>query len=189
MLSATPTKNVIAGYDVLGESSTNDQALSTLYQQITAAIRQVDPNHTLIYEGNDAALSVAVFTAPFDSNEMISPHDYPWEEPLGNPAGNFVAYDAAAKKLNAPLFIGEFGQGVMSTLQQEVGNYNADPLVAGWTQWTYKQSPGFPSLQTIQHTPASQMLINWINNTSRPKPTLVQAQQGMSDLIKRDQVR
>jgi endoglucanase len=177
------SQNVVAGYDLLGEPVTSDQSLLTLYQQITAAIRQVDPNHVLIYEGNNAALSFSAFTARLDSNEMVSPHDYAWEEPAGNLSGNISTYDALAAKLGAPLYIGEFGQGTYGTLQQQIAVYDDDPLIAGWTDWTYKQSPGLPALQTIQESPDAQMLIAWMNNTSRPKPSPAEAQQGMSDFI------
>jgi Cellulase (glycosyl hydrolase family 5)/Ca-dependent carbohydrate-binding module xylan-binding len=175
--------NVIAGYDLLGEPATSDQNLVTLYAQITSAIRQVDPSHLLIYEGNNAALSFTPFTAPLDANEMLSAHDYSWEEPSGNLAGNIPTYNTVARALNAPLYIGEFGQGSYSTLQQQIANYGADPLIAGWTDWTYKQSPGFAALQTIQESPDAQMLIDWINNPARPQPSLAQAEQGMADFV------
>jgi hypothetical protein len=55
--------------------------------------------------------------------------------------------------------------------------------MAGWVQWTWKQSPGFPALQTIQHTPASKKLIDWMDDPSRPQPTAAEAAQGMSDFI------
>jgi hypothetical protein len=176
-------QNIVAGYDLLGEPTASDTALRGMYQHITAAIRQVDTNHLLIYEGNGASLSFTAFTAPFDSNMMISPHDYIWEEPSGNISGNFTVYDAVATAFNCPIWIGEFGQAVQSTLQQQIDVYESDPLVVGWEDWTYKQSPGFPSLTTIQHTPQSQKLIYWINNTTRPQPTLAEAQQGMADFI------
>jgi hypothetical protein len=175
--------NVIAGYDLLNEPVTTDQSLLALYSRITAAIRRVDRNHLLIYEGNDAALSFSAFTAPLDSNEVVSPHDYPWEEPSGKLAGNIPRYDAVARTLDAPLYVGEFGQGYYATLQQQISIYNADPLISGWTDWTYKQSPGFPALQTIRESPDAQMMIDWINNPARPKPSRTQAEQGMSDFI------
>jgi hypothetical protein len=40
------------------------------------------------------------------------------------------------------------------------------------------------SLQTIQHTPASKKLVEWMNKTSRPRPTAAEAAQGMSDFIR-----
>jgi hypothetical protein len=56
--------------------------------------------------------------------------------------------------------------------------------VAGWAQYTWKQSPGFAALQTIQHTAASRKLVEWINNTSRSRPTDAEATQGMGEFIR-----
>jgi hypothetical protein len=68
-------------------------------------------------------------------------------------------------------------------LQTYVNTFDADPLMVGWADWTWKQSPGFPAMQTIQESADAQMLIGYINNTTRPKPTSAQAAQGMSDFI------
>ena len=182
------SEKIIAGYDLLNESVTSDANLLSLYQRITTAIRQVDINHLLIYEGNNTATTFTVFAAPLDSNEMISVHDYSWNEPSGNLSGNFPTYDAAATLMNCPMWVGEFGQAVFSTVQQQVNLYKADPLIAGWSDWTYKQSPGFAAMQTIQESAAAKMLIEYMNNTNNPQPTLVQAQQGMSDFINEIQI-
>jgi aryl-phospho-beta-D-glucosidase BglC (GH1 family) len=181
------TQNVIAGYDLLNETMVSDQRLLGLYQRATAAIRQVDPNHLIIYEGNNLASTFGLFTAPLDSNEMLSFHDYGFTKPSQDVTARMPQYDAAATQINAPQWAGEFGQANLATIAHYVSTFNQDPLVAGWADWTWKQSPGNPALQTIQQTPASQLLINWINNTSRPQPTLAQAQQGMSDFITRIQ--
>jgi aryl-phospho-beta-D-glucosidase BglC (GH1 family) len=176
-------ENTIAGYDLLNESMVSDQQLLGIYQRATAAIRQVDVNHLLIYEGNNLASTFSAFTTPLDPNEMLSFHDYAFENPGKDLTTRMPAYDAAATAINAPQWAGEFGQANYSSIAHYVSTFNQDPKVAGWADWTWKQSPGYAALQTIQQTPASQLLINWINNTSRPQPTLAQAQQGMSDFI------
>jgi hypothetical protein len=43
-------ENIIAGYDLLGETIIADGQLVSLYKRVTAAIREVESNHTLIYE-------------------------------------------------------------------------------------------------------------------------------------------
>ena len=40
---ATPSENIVAGYDLLGETMAGDQQLLALYKRATTAIRQVDP--------------------------------------------------------------------------------------------------------------------------------------------------
>lgn len=177
-------ENIIAGYDLLNEGVAGDAGLLGLYKRLTTAIRQVDRNHTLIYEGNYMAREFGMFTVPLDDNEMLAFHDYPWMVPGQDITARIPAYEAAARRVNAPIWAGEFGQSTSADLQKYVDLFDGDPLIAGWAQWTWKQSPGFPALQTIQHTPASKKLIEWMNNPSRPQPTATEAAQGMSDFIR-----
>jgi hypothetical protein len=177
-------ENVIAGYDLMNETIIGDQQLLALYKRVTAAIREVDRNHTMIYEGNYMARTFDLFTAPLDSNQMLSFHDYPWAFPGQDLSARMVGYDAAARRLNSPQWVGEFGQSTYADVQKYIDTFDSDPLVAGWAQYTWKQSPGFAALQTIQHTAASKKLTDWINNTSRPRPTDAEATQGMADFIR-----
>jgi hypothetical protein len=176
-------ENIVAGYDLLNETMAGDVQLLNLYKRTTAAIRQVDPNHTIIYEGNNLARDLDFMTEPLDSNQMVSQHDYPWMIANENVTDRLPKYVATAERLNSPQWIGEFGQGSYQDIDQYVTLFDQTPTVAGWAQWTWKQVPGLPSLQAIRHTPASKQLIEWMNNTSRPKPTLAGAQQGMADFI------
>jgi cellulase (glycosyl hydrolase family 5)/predicted xylan-binding protein with Ca-dependent carbohydrate-binding module len=175
--------NVIAGYDLLNESVTSNSQLLSLYERITAAIRSVDPNHLIIYEGNNAARDFSLFTAPLDANEMLSAHDYSWMLTNQDLTSRMPAYDAVATRLNAPMWIGEFGQDNYAGIQHYVSTLNADPLIAGWADWTWKQSPGFPALATIQESPDAQLLLQWMDNPLRLQPTQAQAKQGMSDFL------
>ncbi len=174
--------NVIAGYDLLNEPVASNQQLISLYQRVTAAIRQVDTNHLIIYEGNDLAREFNGFTAPLDSNEMFEFHDYSWTSSQ-DITTRMPGYNAVAQRLDAPIWCGEFGQDLYGGIAHYTSTFNQDPLLAGWADWTWKQSPGFPALQTIQESPDAAMLIDWIDNTSRPQPTLAQAEEGMSDFI------
>jgi aryl-phospho-beta-D-glucosidase BglC (GH1 family) len=175
--------NVIAGYDVLNETIIGDGQLLSLYQRVTAAIRSVDPNHMLIYEGNDMARTFTLFSAPLDPNEMLSVHDYPWAFPGQDVSVRMAAWDAAARALNVPIYVGEFGQSSYADDTEYVTNFNNDPNIAAWTEWTWKQAPGYPALQNIQESAAARKLIDWMNNTTRPQPTAAEASQGMSDFI------
>jgi endoglucanase len=177
-------ENIVAGYDLMNETIAGDAQLLALYKRATAAVREVDRNHTIIYEGNYMARTFELFTAPLDSNQMLSFHDYPWAFPGQDLSARMVGYDAAAKRLNSPQWAGEFGQSSYEDVQKYIDTFDRDPLVAGWAQYTWKQAPGFAALQTFQHTPASKKLIDWINNTSRARPTDAEATQGMSDFIR-----
>ena len=81
-------ESVIAGYDLLNETVvTTDADLLGLYTRVTSAIRAVDRNHLLIYEGNSVARSFDLLRAPLDANQMLSFHDYTSTAPGGGRLG------------------------------------------------------------------------------------------------------
>jgi endoglucanase len=172
-------ETTVAGYDLLGEPWTSDRDLLSIYQRITAAIRQEDTNHLLIYEGNYLAHTFDLFDKPLDHNAMLSGHDYIW----GGVKGGIPAMHEASTRLNEPMWIGEFGEAWLPVVRDQVSKYKKEPVIAGWTDWTYKQSPGFSSMETIKKSAAATILIEYINNPKRTKPTPDQAKQGMEDFI------
>ncbi len=172
--------NTVLGYDLLNEPATTDAQLIALYRRITAAIRQADNNHVIIYEGNGLATDFSIFTSRFDDNEMLSLHAYGWGSSINT---KLAEYNQYADSLNSPLYVGEYGQAGYLALSQYVKAFSTDPKLAAYTIWTWKQVPELPTLQQIHETSAAQELIDWMNNTSRPKPTLAEAEQGMRDFI------
>jgi hypothetical protein len=176
-------ENIIAGYDLLNESVTGDAPLRALYQRLTAAIREVDRNHLLIYEGNDIARTFDLFGQRLDANQMLSFHDYPWASPGEDLSVRMAKYVAAAKRLDTPMWAGEFGQSGDEEVRRYVDTFDQEPVMAGWAQWTWKQAPGFSALQTIQYSAAAKKLVLWMNDPRRSRPTLAEAQQGMADFI------
>ena len=176
-------ERIVAGYDLLNETVTGDEQLLDWYRRVTTAIREVDRNHTLIYEGNNLARDFGFIPSALDPNMMISAHDYPWMT-LGQDLSDRVpAYVEAATRLNVPMWIGEFGQSSYDDLLRYVRTFDGTPTFAGFAQWTWKQAPGAATLQTIRHTPASKKLVGWMTNTSRPKPSAAEAEQGMADFV------
>ena len=176
------TNTAIMGYDFIGEPSTSDSQLTAFYQRLTAAVRQVDTNHILIYEGNNFARSFTNFTGRLDSDQVLSFHAYTWTQNNAVPT-KLATFNPYATAQDSPLYVGEYGQTGYSGLSQYVQGFNGDPYVAGYTVWTWKQVQGLPTLQAIHETAASQKLIDWMDNTHRSKPTVAQANQGMSDFI------
>jgi endoglucanase len=177
-------ETTVAGYDLLGETIAGDAELTDLYQHATTAIRSVDKNHAIIYEGNNMARDFDFMTAKFDSNQILSAHDYAWAFP-GEDISVRIAnkYEAASERLNSPMYIGEFGESTYQDDDKYVKDFNASSSIQAWTEWTWKASPGFAVLRTINHTPASQKLIFWLMNMTRPQPTPAEAEQGMNDFI------
>ncbi|MFI5271082.1 MAG: glycoside hydrolase family 5 protein [Candidatus Saccharimonadales bacterium] len=170
----------LIGYDLLGEPSTSNAQLSSFYKTTTSAIRQVDKNHVLIYEGNKFATDMSVFTGRLDSNQMLSFHAYAWKNNIPSKLAQFDPYSA---KFNSPLFIGEYGQAYYPELSQYAQSFMNDKSVAGYSMWTWKQVQELPTIQRINETADSQKLIDWMNNTTRSQPSQEEAQQGISDFI------
>ena len=170
----------ILGYDLLGEPNTTNAQLTPFYQRLTTAVRHVDTHHTIIYEGNDFARNLSNFTTRLDSNQMLSFHAYAWGSRI---ASKLAGYDPYARSQNSPLYVGEYGQAYYPELSDYINAFAGDSNVAAYNMWTWKQVPELPTVQQIHETAASQKLIDWVNNTGRPKPTPAEATQGMSDFI------
>lgn len=132
------------GSIVLGSSQFDAQVLTPFYNQLTAAIRSVDPNTPVHYEPNISSV-VGLPTrlgAVDDDNTVFSFHGYclwavvaqigvgceGWEDGI---IGHSLAY---ADAHDMPVFLSEFGNnpyglsGVMTA---------ADNAQVGWTKWEY----------------------------------------------------
>ena len=58
-------ERMILGYDLLGEPAINknrERELIDLYKEISVAIRAHDPNHMIVYEGNNYAIDLSVLS-------------------------------------------------------------------------------------------------------------------------------
>jgi hypothetical protein len=176
-------QNIIAGYDLLNETITGDTQLLGFYRRATDAIREVDPNHTIIYEGNNLARDFTAFPPSFDANQMLSLHDYPWMIVGEDVTARLPVYSSAANRLGSPQWVGEFGQSSYEEIERYITLFNQTSTIAGWAHWTWKQVPGNPALHDIEHTPASRKLIEWMTNAGRARPTVDEAEQGMADWI------
>jgi Cellulase (glycosyl hydrolase family 5) len=176
------SRSVIAGYDLLNEPWPwpTGQALVRLYARTIAAIRRVDRRHTIILEGALDARDFSIFKAPLASNMAYSPHMYLWSQ--RNPQRQVAAYARMAKAQRVPLWVGEFGENVPSEVARQVAMFDAQPTVAGWSFYTWKQAYGLGVYQIP--IPADwKALINWLCDASAPQPTVAQAMQGMRDFL------
>jgi len=70
----------VGAYDIFDEplppDNSNTKSLLPLYQKITAAIRSVDKNHLLIFEGIEWAQDFTGLDIPWDTNMAFSWHKY-----------------------------------------------------------------------------------------------------------------
>lgn len=157
-------EEIIAGYDLLNESVTEDtQLLNKFYQKLIKRIRAVDRHHMFFIEGNRWSQTVDWMDDFQDDNYVVSIHDY---EPISftfnyvphqyyplktktikwNAKVNYnhlLPYKKFAEKRGVPIHVGEFGvnyrEGIYGEhiwLREVLKCFN--DFGFHWNYWTYK---------------------------------------------------
>ncbi|MEB3019454.1 cellulase family glycosylhydrolase [[Mycobacterium] crassicus] len=151
----------VAGYEIMNEPwpgsgylSTafgnpffDTQQLSPFYDQVTAAIRSVDPSTPILFEPNTLFGNLPVpthVTPPDDPNTIFAYHSYcPWFAVLGSDIGcsayeSFIADQAAAyaQTHDLPAMLTEFGNTTVPGVING-GTGAADQHGFGWLFWDY----------------------------------------------------
>jgi hypothetical protein len=185
---------VIAGYDLMNEPLVGTpfgrfrenatiqldhyyhpdwNRMNAIYRRVVEAIRQVDPNHIIILEGDYFSGLFAGLEAPFADNLVYSNHTY-----NPGPSENWGIEQQRqwhdthegtrfARRYQVPLYIGEFGTGITGdpavvqatarVIDAQIQLYNQ--LGDHWTIWNYKDigamgsvylKPDSAYLQTIK---------------------------------------
>lgn len=137
--------------------------INQLYDRVIRAIREVDPHHIIVVDGDERGNLFSGLCAPPDDNMIYSSHNYSRftlsaaEYPVSE---NGATYDRAfqedvflqhegtrfAQQHGVPLWIGEFGAMYNVPPEQAAARLQAldDQLTvfeaydAHWTAWTYK---------------------------------------------------
>lgn len=130
----------VIGYDLLNEPIPHypllrplNTKLEPLYKKLTAAVREVDPNHILFLGGAQWDTNFDVFGSPFDKNTAYSLHKY-WmkvEQPAVQPYVDFRA------KYNVPLWLGESGENTDEWIAEFRELLEKNDI--GWAFWPYKK--------------------------------------------------
>lgn len=130
---------VVAGYDLLNEPLPNEYQhmysaeLVALYRDLTAAIREVDRDHLLIYEGTHWATNWSVFDEVWDANSMLSFHKY-WTPPDRPSIQAFLDIQC---KLELPIYMGEGGENAVGWLHTAFQLYEDSGI--SWNFWPWKK--------------------------------------------------
>ena len=136
---------VIAGYDLLNEPLPDEfddlyrADLVELYRELTAAIREVDPNHMIIYEGTHWATNWDIFTQVWDANSMLSFHKY-WSAPDRPSIQRFIDI---GERLGLPVYMGEGGENNLDWIQTAFQLY--EDCNISWCFWPWKKVETFTS--------------------------------------------
>lgn len=129
----------VAGYDLLNEPLPDDYQyryaaeLAALYRDLTAAIRETDENHLIIYEGSHWATNWSMFTEVWDPNSMLQFHRY-WSPPDRPGIRTFLD---TRDRLGLPVYMGEGGENNTDWLQTAFQLY--EDYGISWNLWPWKK--------------------------------------------------
>ncbi len=176
----------VAGYDLINEpDAPNAAALLDIYRRLIEAIRVADPQHIIWLEGNMLGAVLAIFTAPMGENIGYSSHIYIY---FGDyRAQQLRGASALSARLNAPVWVGEFGEDDAATTATTVAMMDKTDAVIGWAFWTWKRAPGFPSLCLCVFTPPPEWskVVGWLTGApSAPRPSQADAAAGAEAYLK-----
>jgi endoglucanase len=130
---------VVAGYDLLNEPLPNEYQyryaddLVALYRELTEAIRAVDPDHLVIYEGTHWASNWDIFTEVWDPQSVLQFHRY-WSPP---DRPGIQRYLDVRDRLGLPIYMGEGGENNLDWLQTAFQLYEDEEI--SWNLWPWKK--------------------------------------------------
>ncbi len=174
-------RDVVAGYDLLNEPDPpSSEALISLYREIAAAIRTIDPHHLILLEGTAAASRLDAFIRAVTWNQMYSMHQYTF---FGDYRRDELRrWSAVAEAHQVPLHIGEFGIAEVATIADSVKLYDdVDGPVQGFALWSYKVVDGGDAHPCrVAPGPRWKALAEYMNRGGSP-PTREMAMAGIDD--------
>ena len=151
----------IAGYDLLNEpfSGLTAEQFNGFYDTAIAAIREVDPDHVLLLEGDDFGRSFELFHEPQDPQIAYAVHYYPFvidDAVLDESVDDSVRMEVferifyrqlrAKERFHRPIWCGETGlefNRAQSGLYQRMVEKTIDLCETNhvsWSLWTYKDA-------------------------------------------------
>lgn len=151
----------IAGYDVLNEpfSGLTAEQFNGFYDEAIAAIREVDPDHVLLLEGDDFGRSFELFHEPQDPQIAYAVHYYPFvidmdvldenvddEQRMKVFETVFYRQLRAKERFHRPIWCGETGlefNRAQSGLYKRMIEKTIDLCETNnisWSLWTYKDA-------------------------------------------------
>lgn len=173
-------REIVAGYELLNELTTywKHDLLLEFYHKTIAIIREVDPYHLILLEGDFLSRDFSMFNSILDDNQAWAPHLY------------VMSIDDQRKMikelqaLNAPVVCTEFGGTDYKTVKEQVALF--EETGTSWTFWTWKTTTETPewSICEIHHTPTWDKVVNWLaDEWFAPKPSYEETIQGMKEFM------
>jgi len=172
----------VLGYDLLNEPLPNEwqhvyaDDLVVLYRRLTAAIRAVDPDHLIMYEGTHWATGWDVFTEVWDPNSVLQFHKY-WS-PADLPS--IRRFLETGARLGLPVYMGEGGENVPEWLAAAHQLYEDHGI--GWNLWTWKKVETATSPLSVDAPEGWADVVAFANGTG-PRPPRERARRILDDLL------
>jgi endoglucanase len=132
-------ETVVLGYDLLNEPLPNEWQhshvgeLASLYRDLTADIRAIDPDHLIVYEGAHWATNWDLFTEVWDENSLLQFHKY-WSSP---DTASLAAFLETRDRLGLPIYMGEGGENTTEWIYTAFRLYESHGI--GWNFWPWKK--------------------------------------------------
>jgi endoglucanase len=151
-------KTSVLGYDLLNEPLPNEwqhiyaDELVSLYREITAAVREIDADHLIIYEGSHWATNWSIFTDVIDTNSALQFHRY-WCPPERS---SIAEYLEVRDRLGLPIYMGEGGENTPEWIYAATRLYEQHNI--GWNFWPWKKLDTVTSPLSIE-TPVGWALV------------------------------
>jgi hypothetical protein len=175
-------ETVVAAYDLLNEPLPNEHqhvhagALRDLYRKLTSAIREVDPNHMISYEGTHWATNWDVFTEVWDPNSILQFHKY-WSAPDRPSIQHYVD---VGRELGLPIYMGEGGENNLDWTQTAFQLYDDGGI--SWTFWTWKKIETLTSPCSVDAPPGWTEITDYAAGKG-PKPDCERANRTLTELL------
>lgn len=174
-------ETVIGGYDLLNEPLPNEYQerfapeLVALYRDLTDAIRGVDPNHLIIYEGTHWSTNWSIFTEVWDPNAMLEFHKY-WSPPDRPSIRRFIE---TGERLGLPIYMGEGGENNLAWLQTAFQLYEDHQI--SWNLWPWKKIDTVTSPCSVPRPRAWEAILAYAAGGSRPSSSSIHS--ALSELL------
>jgi hypothetical protein len=175
-------ETVVAAYDLLNEPLPNEyqhiyaDRLRDLYVELTAAIRDIDPNHVICYEGSHWATNWTMFTEVWDQNSVLQFHKY-WSPPDRPSIQTFID---AGHRLGLPIYMGEGGENNLDWLQTAFQLY--DDCGISWNFWPWKKVDTLTSPCSVSAPPGWRHITDYAAGKAA-KPGRAEAWQILDELL------
>ncbi|MCV2395194.1 glycoside hydrolase family 5 protein [Actinotalea sp. M2MS4P-6] len=172
----------VLGYDLLNEPLPNEwqhrfpDQLVEVYRRITAAIREVDGNHLVMYEGTHWATGWEIFTEVWDPNSALQFHKY-WSAPS---RASVEGYLEVGRRLGLPVYMGEGGENSPEWLAAAHQLY--EDCAIGWNFWTWKKIDTRTSPLSVDPPDGWDRVVDHAAGRGAP-PSPAEAERILDDLL------